>query len=147
DVVARQQFGRALGVAVAGAVAPAFLGILGGLVLVQIGDVVVHELLALVVEQDAAFAAHAFGDENALDAQGPNHAGRVKLDEFHVLQFGAGIVSEGMAVASVFPAVAGDLERLADAAGGEHDRLGLEQDEAAPFARVGKRAGNAVAVL
>ena len=36
-------------------------------------------------------------------------------------------IGQGVAVAGVFPAVAGDLVRLADAAGGQHDRLGLEE--------------------
>src|SRR5207249_2321417 len=72
DVVAREEFRGALGVAVALTIAPAFFGVLGGLVLIVVGDVVVHELLTLVVEQDAAFAAHAFRDENALHAKGPD---------------------------------------------------------------------------
>src|SRR5207237_7933767 len=112
-VVARQQLGRAVGGLVAGAVAPALLGVLGGLVAVRLGDVAVHELLALAVEQDAPFAANAFGDEDAHDAGRPDHAGRVELDELHVLQLGAGVVGEGVAVAGVFPAVAGDLVPLA----------------------------------
>ena len=44
-------------------IAPAFFGIVGGLVLVVGGDVVEHEALALVVDQNAAFAAHAFSDQ------------------------------------------------------------------------------------
>ena len=65
----------------------------------------------LLVAQDAAFAAHAFGDEDAAHARRPDHAGRMELDELHVLQLGAGVVGERVAVAGVFPAVAGDLER------------------------------------
>ena len=71
----------------------------------------------------------------------------MELDELHVEQFGAGVVGERMAVAGVFPAVAGDLERAADAAGGEHHGLGLEDREAAALAVVTERAGDAVAVL
>ena len=63
------------------------------------------------------------------------------------MQLGAGVVGERVAVAGVLPAVAGDLVRLADAAGRQHDRLGLEDDEAAALAVVGERAGDAVAVL
>ena len=97
--------------------------------------------------QDAAFAAHAFGDEDAAHARRPDHAGRVELHELHVDQVGAGVVGERVAVAGVLPAVARDLEGAADAAGGEHDRLGLEQREAAALAVVAERAGDAVAVL
>ena len=40
-----------------------------------------------------------------------------------------------------------DLVRLADAAGGQHDRLRLEEVEPAALAVVGERPGDAVAVL
>ena len=50
-----------------------------------------HETLALLVREDAAFAAHAFGDENAHHARRPDHAGGMKLDELHVDQFRAGV--------------------------------------------------------
>ena len=76
--------------------------------------------------QDAAFAAHAFGDEDAAHARRPDHAGRMELDELHVHQLGAGVVGERVAVAGVFPAVARDLVGAADAAGRQHDRLGRE---------------------
>ena len=52
-----------------------------------------------------------------------------------------------MAVAGVLPAVAGDLVRLADAAGRQHNRLGLEDDEPALLAVVAEGAADAVAVL
>ena len=142
-----KQFGRTLGVAVSLTITPTFFGIFRSLIFVIVGDVVVHELLTLVVEQDAPFAAHPFGNEDALHAEGPNHAGRVKLDELHVLQFGASVVSERMAVAGVLPAIAGDLVRFADAAGCKHDRLRLKDDESASFARIGQRPGDSIAVL
>src|SRR5262249_26294710 len=126
DVIARQQFGGTVGVLVPLAVTPAFLGVLGGLVLVQVGDVLVHELFPLVVEEDAALAARPFGDEDAAHGERPYHAGWMELDELHVLQFGPRVISEGVAVAGVFPAIGGDLVGLADAAGGENDRFRLE---------------------
>ena len=55
--------------------------------------------------QHAAFAAHALGDENAAHARRPDHARRMELDELHVLQRGAGVIGERMAVAGVLPAV------------------------------------------
>ena len=71
----------------------------------------------------------------------------MELHELHVLQRGAGVVGERVAVAGVLPAVARDLERAADAAGREHDRLRAEQAEASALAVVGERAGDAIAVL
>ena len=100
-----------------------------------------------VVAQHAAFAAHAFGDQNAAHAGRPDHARGMKLDEFHVHQRGAGVIGERVAVAGVFPTVAGDFEGAADAAGGEHDGLGAKEMEAAALAVVAEGAGDAVAVL
>ena len=142
NVIAREQLRRTARVLVALRVAPALFSLSAVWLLVVVGDVVEHETLALVVAQHAALAAHAFGDQNALHARRPDHAGRMELDELHVDQLGAGVVGERVAVAGVFPAVARDLVRAADAAGGEHDRLGLEHAEAAAFALVAERAGH-----
>ncbi len=64
------------------------------------------------------------------------------MHELHVDQLGAGIISERMAVARVFPRITGDLPRLADAARREHDGARLEQHEAAGLAEVSQRAGD-----
>ena len=71
----------------------------------------------------------------------------MELHELHVDQLGAGVVGERVAVAGVLPAVARDLVGAADAAGGQHDRLGAKQLEAAALALVAERADDAVAVL
>src|SRR5262249_48985860 len=126
DVVAGQQLGGAVGVPVALAVAPALLGVLRRLVAVRLRGVAVPSILALAVEQDAALAADALGDQDALDAGRPDHPCRVELDELHVLKFGPGVVGQRVAVAGALPAVAGDLVGLADAAGGHHDGPGPE---------------------
>ena len=126
-VIARQQLRRTAGVLVALRVAPAFFLVVGGLVLVVRRDVVEHEALALVVAQHAAFAAHAFGHQNAAHAGRPDHAGGMELHELHVHQRGAGVIGQRVAVAGVFPTVAGDLVGAADAAGGQHDGLGVKQ--------------------
>ena len=123
-VVAREQLRRAAGVLVALRVAPAFVFVVGGLLLVELGDVVEHEAAAFAVAQDAAFAAHAFGHQDAAHADRPDHAGGMKLHELHVQQLGAGAVGQRVAVAGVFPTVAGDLVGAADAAGGHHHGLG-----------------------
>ena len=70
----------------------------------------------------------------------------MKLDEFHVHEFGAGFIRESHAVASVFPGVGSDAPGLADATGGDDDGLCFENNEAASFAPVGKGAGNAAVV-
>ena len=71
----------------------------------------------------------------------------MELDELHVDELGAGLVGERLAVAGVLPGVRRDLVRLAEAAGGEHERLRAEDDEAPGLAPVADRAGDAVAVL
>ena len=146
-MIARQQFRRTIGIFVALRIAPAFFRVVGGLRFVIVRDVVEHEPLAVLVAQDAAFAAHAFGHENAHHARRPDHAGRMKLDELHVHQFRAGMIRERLAVAGVFPGIAGDFVRAPDAAGGKHDGLGLENLETSALAVVAERANDAVAVL
>src|SRR5262249_690987 len=90
DVVARQQFRRTVGGLVALAVAPALLGVLRCLAAIVLRDVVEHEALAPVVEEDAPLAANALGDEDPLHARRPDHARRVELHELHVLKLGPG---------------------------------------------------------
>ena len=118
-VVAREQFGRALGVFIALRVTPAFLGIGRGLRFVIVGNVVEHEPLAFLVPQYPAFAAHGFGHEQAHHARRPDHAGGMELHKFHVHQFRAGVIRERLAVAGVFPGIAGDFVGAPDAAGGD----------------------------
>src|SRR5690349_8095589 len=52
-----------------------------------------------------------------------------------------------MAIASVFPAVAGDLESPANSSGREYDGFRPEQVKSPAFAVVAKRAADAAAVL
>ena len=143
DVVARQELGRTARVLVPLRVAPALFLVVGGLVPVRLGDVVEHEAAPFLVAEDAPFAAHAFGDEDALHARRPDHAGRMELDELHVHQLGAGVVRQRVAVAGAFPAVAGDLVGAPGAAGREHDRRGVEHLESAALALVADDAGRA----
>src|ERR1700733_2533960 len=75
DVVAGEEFGRAAGIPVSLRVAPALLFRLRGLALVEIGDLVEHEAAAFAVAQDAAFAAHPLGHQDAAHADRPDHAG------------------------------------------------------------------------
>ena len=121
-VIAGQQLGRPPGVLVALGIAPALLFVVGGLAAIVLRDVVEHEATALTVAQYAAFTAHPLRHQNAAHARRPDHAGRMELHELHVLQRGAGMVGERLAVAGVFPAVARDRVRAADAARREDDR-------------------------
>ena len=84
--------------------------------------VALHEALPLPVHQEAALAAHRLGEEEAELV----HAGRVELEELHVLERQAAPVGDRHAVAGEGVRVAGDLEHLAEAAGREEDRLGPE---------------------
>ena len=61
------------------------------------GRVALHEALALGVGQVAALAAHALGDQ----AAGREDAGRVELDELHVLERQARAQHHGVAVAGL----------------------------------------------
>ena len=127
-------------------VPPALFRVRGGLVRVEVRDVVEHEPAAFAVAQDAAFAAHAFGDQDPAHAGRPDHPGGMELDILHVDEFRAGFVGERVAVAGVFPTVGGDAERAADAAGGEDHRRSAEQVEPPPLPVVTEGADHPAAV-
>ena len=91
----------------------------------------------VAVAQDAALAAGGLGEQDAQAGQ----AGRVELEELHVLQRQAAAVDDAHAVAGEGVRVRGGLEDLAGAAGGEHDRLGLEHVDLAGGQLVGDDAG------
>ena len=76
----------------------------------------------------------------------PHHPRRMELHELHVHELGAGAIGQRLAVARVFPAVAGDLEGAADAARGQHDGFGREQLEAAALAVVSESADDAARI-
>ncbi len=60
----------------------------------------------------------------------------MKLNELHVLQFGAGAVCQRKPIAGIFPTIAGDLVGAPDSARGQHHRLRLPQLEEALLAVV-----------
>ena len=92
-----------------------------------VGRVALHEALAVLVDEEAALAAHAFGDQHARAV----HAGRVELPELHVLQRNAGARRHAEAVAGVDEGVGAGVEDAARAAGGEQRRLGLQDGDLA----------------
>src|SRR5262249_43684242 len=150
DVIASQEFRRPPRVLslvlLAQDVQESLLLVLGRLRLIVVRDVAEHEPATSAVAQYAAFAADAFRNQNALDARRPDHPRRVELNEFHVDQFGAGVVAERVAVAGVFPGIARDLVSFANAARGEDDRLGAKDRPPAAFAVIGQRPGDAAGV-
>ena len=106
------------------------------------GRIALHEALALGIDEIAAFAAGALGDEAARAVD----AGRVELDEFHVLQRQAGAQHHAAAVAGAGMRRGAGGVGAAVAAGGEDRGLGaetmqravveLERDDAAADALV-----------
>src|SRR5690606_12582930 len=78
-----------------------------------------HEASAVGQAQDAAFAAHCFGDQEGLGLR-VVEASRVELDEFHVGNTTAGAPGHRDAVAGGDVGVGGVEIDLACAAGGEH---------------------------
>src|SRR4051812_23512731 len=70
----------------------------------------------------------------------------MKLDEFHVEQFSAGVISERHTVAGVFPRVRGHTPSFANAAGRHYDRLRFEDDEAPGLAPISECSGDASCV-
>ena len=84
--------------------------------------IALHEALALGIDEIAALAARAFGDE----AAGAVDSGRVELDELHVLQRQAGAQRHRAAVAGVGVGAGAGMIDAAIAAGGEDGGLRAE---------------------
>src|SRR5712664_3276660 len=70
----------------------------------------------------------------------------MELNKLHIHEFSAGFIREGHAVARVFPGIGSDAPGLADAACGDDDALGFENDEAAGFAPIGKSTRHTAAI-
>ena len=126
-VVARQQFRRAPGVLVTLGITPAFFLGIGGLVYIKRRNVLEHEALAVSVPKYSSFATHSFRNQNAAHAGRPDHSRRMELHKFHVHQRRARIVGESVAIAGIFPAVAGDLESSSNPSRRQHDGFGAKQ--------------------
>ncbi|CAB3810431.1 hypothetical protein LMG28688_07252 [Paraburkholderia caffeinitolerans] len=95
----------------------------------QRGRIALHEALAVGVAQNAAFAAHAFGNQHAR----AGHAGRVELPELHVLQRDARTGRHAQAITGVDERVGGCREDPARAARGEQRGLAFEDIDVARF--------------
>ena len=97
-----------------------------------------HKAFALRVQQDAAFAAHTFGNQHAC----ARHAGRVELPEFHVFQRNAGTRANAQAVAGVHKGIGGGGVNTACTAGGKQNGFGMENVHFASFHFHGGNADN-----
>ncbi len=89
------------------------------------------------LSRPAALTAHRFGDQDAETGQ----AGRVKLVKLHVLQRKSLAEHDAHAVSGQGVRVGGGLVHPAGAAGGEHDRLGVEDVDVAGGQFVGHHSG------
>ena len=87
--------------------------------------ITLHEALAVLVQQVAAFTAATFGHQYPC----PGDAGRVELPELHVLHADPGTQRHADAVTGVDVGVGGGLVDATGAASGEHGGLGLEVDD------------------
>ena len=97
-----------------------------------------HEALAGLVDQIAAFAAAALGDEHA----SAGDAGRVELPHLHVLHRKARAQRHADAVAGVGERVGGRCVDAAGAAGRKHGRARLDVIDLASFEFDGNHAGD-----
>ena len=105
--------------------------------------VALHEFLAFGIAQKAAFAARAFGDQDA----GAIDAGRVELHEFHVLERQPGAEHHGVAVAGAdMGGGAGEIG-AAIAAGGEDGLVRPESVDGAVLHRKRDHAAAAAFVV
>src|SRR5437899_12986392 len=128
-------------------ITPAFFFVVRSLSAIISRDRIEHETATLLIRQNPAFAAHAFGHQNSHHTRRPDHAGGMKLDELHVDQICTCVISERVTVASVLPTVAGNFVRPPNSASGQHHRFGAENLEPSPLAVVTKCSDHAVAIL
>src|SRR5690606_7906175 len=97
--------------------------------ILQVGRIALHETFAVLVEQDATFTTHTFGDEHTC----AGHAGGVELPEFHVLQGNAGTGSHAQTVTGIDEGVGGSSPDAAGATGGQNHLLAFEDIDFAGF--------------
>src|SRR6266550_8956492 len=130
-MIAGQEFWRPPRIFTALTITPTFFFVVRSLSAIIFRNRIEHKTATLFIRQDPAFAAHAFGYQNSHHTWRPDHARGMKLHKLHVDQFCARVISERMAVASVFPTVAGDSVGPPNSASGQHYCFGAENLEAA----------------
>src|SRR5438876_4066740 len=139
-MIAGQKFWRPPRIFTALTITPTFFFVVRSLSAIVFRNRIEHKTATLLICQDPAFAAHAFGHQNSHHARRPNHAGGMKLHKLHVDQFRARFVGKRVTIASIFPTVARDLVGAPDPTGGKHDCFGPKNFEAAALALVTERA-------
>src|SRR5260370_18308443 len=102
-MISGEQFGRTPRILIALCVPPALFFRVRSLLFVEVWNVVEHEPPAFAIAQDSAFTAHALGDEDAPHTDRPDHAGGIKLTQFHVLTFAPGTRPHAEAAPFIFP--------------------------------------------
>src|SRR5438046_4173825 len=117
-------------------ITPAFFFVVRSLSAIIFRNRIEHETATLLIRQNPAFAAHAFGHQNSHHTRRPDHAGGMKLHELHVDHICTCVISERVTVAGVLPTVAGNFVRPPNSASGQHPRFGAENLEASAFAFV-----------
>src|SRR5438552_8868478 len=71
----------------------------------------------------------------------------MKLNEFHIDEFGTRLISKRVSISSIFPTVAGDLVRPTNPTRGQHHTFGPENFETPSLAFVPECSYDPVAVL
>src|SRR6266487_3787731 len=146
-MIAGQEFWRPPRIFAALTITPAFFFVVRGLSAIIFRNRIEHKTATLLIRQDPAFTAYAFGHQNSHHTRGPDHAGGMKLHELHVDQIRTCLISKRVTVASVLPTVAGNLVRPSNSASGQHHRFGAKNLEASTFAFVTKCSDHAVAIF
>src|SRR5204863_3596300 len=106
-MIAGQEFWRPPRIFTALTITPTFFFVVRSLSAIIFRDRIEHKTATLLIRQDPAFAAHAFGHQNSHHTRRPDHTGRVKLHELHVDQICTRVIGERLTAASVLPTVAG----------------------------------------
>ena len=85
----------------------------------HVGSVLLHETVAVFIQQVGALAPGRFGDQHPTACQGRG----MVLDHLHVHQFGPGVVGQSGAVPGADQGVGAGLEDPAETTGAEDDGL------------------------
>src|SRR4029453_16104154 len=146
-MIAGQELRRTPRILAALTITPAFFFAVCGLSTIIFRNRIEHKTATFFIRQDPAFTSHSFGHQNSHHTRRPDHAGGMKLHELHVDEFCASVVRERVAVASVFPTVAGDSVRPSNSASSQHYGFGAKNFEASALTFVTKRSDHTVAVF
>jgi hypothetical protein len=110
----------------------------------EVRVLVLHEAVAVLVDQDGAFAAQGFSEQG--HGIGAGREGRgVELDELQIHQTGTGPGGHGETIARGFLGIGGVEIELAQATGRQHH--GRRQMEHAPAVRVNCQQAHDLAIL